>query len=208
MPTDAFLNLEEEKKNKLLNSAMKEFSILPYEKVSVFKIAQNAEISRSAFYYYFKDKRDIYHYLLSQIKHSFVRELSKTEKQYDIFDFSCKLFELITRLKGTDKEAFLRQVISNMKPEDTKYFFDKIEICTASRHVQFLHGMEGLKISTKEELTGLVCLVLASTVHALQWYFIGGESLSAAQKQLERMFEMIKYGILQENKRGNQEEIC
>ena len=77
MPSDAFFKLEEEKKNKLLESAMKEFSVLPYEKVSVFKIAQKAGISRSVFYYYFKDKRDIYNYLIAQLKMEIVQMLDQ-----------------------------------------------------------------------------------------------------------------------------------
>ena len=59
MPAEAFFKLEKEKQNILLKSAVKEFSSLPYAKVSVFKIAQNAQVSRSGFYYYFKDKADI-----------------------------------------------------------------------------------------------------------------------------------------------------
>ena len=89
MPTEAFFHLEEQKKMVLLESAVSEFSALPYEKVSIFKIAQNAGVSRSGFYYYFKDKEDIYKYLIDQIKEEFMTELGKDKRRYDIFAF-CK----------------------------------------------------------------------------------------------------------------------
>ena len=54
MPNEAFFHLEDGKKQVLLKSAIAEFSALPYEKVSIFKIAEKAGISRSGFYYYFK----------------------------------------------------------------------------------------------------------------------------------------------------------
>ena len=87
MPNEAFFHLEEEKKEALLKSAISEFSALPYDKVSIFKIAQNAGISRSSFYYYFKSKEDIYQYLLKQIKMEFIEKLDQEERQYDLFAF-------------------------------------------------------------------------------------------------------------------------
>lgn len=195
MPSDAFFKLEEEKKNKLLESAMKEFSALPYEKVSVFKIAQKAGISRSVFYYYFKDKRDIYNYLIAQLKMEIVQMLDQNGGvQYDIFTFTQKLFHQAAQQKGTDREAFVRQVIANMKTEDTGYFFDLIDTCQVEQHFRYLCNLEDLNISTDQQLKGLTCLLVASTLQILLMYFVSDESLSDAEAQLDQIFEMIKYG--------------
>lgn len=196
MPTEAFLHLEEGKKNSLLKSAVKEFSALPYEKVSVFKIAQNAEVSRSGFYYYFKDKEDIYKYLLDQIKEEFIRELDKGEKKYDIFSFCRKVFELLAAIKGTDREAFFKQVFSNLKPDDTEEFFERIETCTAEKHFKYLCDLENLNISSKQELLGLYYLLISSTLYALQRYLIEEEPLETAGEKLDQMLEILKYGVL------------
>ena len=209
MPSDAFFKLEEEKKNKLLESAMKEFSALPYEKVSVFKIAQKAGISRSVFYYYFKDKRDIYNYLIAQLKMEIVQMLDHNGGvQYDIFTFTQKLFHQAAQQKGTDREAFVRQVIANMKTEDTGYFFDLIDTCQVEQHFRYLCNLEDLNISTDQQLKGLTCLLVASTLQILLMYFVSDESLSDAEAQLDQIFEMIKYGVLKQNKREEQEERC
>lgn len=209
MPTDAFFKLEEEKKNKLLESAMQEFSTLPYEKVSVFKIAQKAGISRSVFYYYFKDKRDIYNYLIAQIRMDMVRRLDQNGGvQYDIFTFVQRLFHQAAQQKGTDKEALIRQVVANMKTEDIRYFFDIVDNCQMEQHFRYLCDLEELNISTAQQLKGLICLLASSALHTLLMYFVSDESLSDAEAQLEQIFEMIKYGVLKQNKREEQEEIC
>lgn len=196
MPTEAFFKLEEGKKNILLESAVKEFSALPYEKVSVFKIAQNAEVSRSGFYYYFKDKEDIYKYLLDQIKEEFIQELDKGGKQYDIFSFCRKVFELLAAIKGTDREAFFKQVFSNLKPDDTEEFFERIETCTAEKHFKYLCDLDNLSISSKQELLGLSCLLVSSTLYTLQRYLVAEEPLAVAGEKLDQMFKIIKYGVL------------
>ena len=64
MPSATFFNLSEEKKKKLINAATHEFSIHILEEVSINQIIKNASIARGSFYMYFKDKNDLYKYLL------------------------------------------------------------------------------------------------------------------------------------------------
>lgn len=196
MPNEAFFHLEKAKKELLLQSAIAEFSALPYEKVSIFKIAQNAGVSRSGFYYYFKDKEDIYKYLTKQIRDEFTADLAAKGEKYDIFSFSKEIFRKICSIKGTEREAFFRQMVSNMKPDDTKEFFRRIDNCTSNESFQFLCDFEQLNISTGQELMGLACLLIGGTMHAVQRYLIGEECLEKAEERLDQMFEMIKYGVL------------
>lgn len=64
MPSQTFLNLDKEKQNKLIDAAMKEFAKVPYPEVSINQIIANAKISRGSFYMYFKDKEDLFAYLI------------------------------------------------------------------------------------------------------------------------------------------------
>lgn len=64
MPSKTFENLDVEKKQKLINCAIKEFSNNLYPEVSINKIIQQAGIPRGSFYMYFKDKDDLFEYLL------------------------------------------------------------------------------------------------------------------------------------------------
>ena len=65
MPTERFYKLPEEKKKAIRDAAMEECIRVPFEKVSINKIIQNAGISRGRFYTYFEDKRDLVRYIFS-----------------------------------------------------------------------------------------------------------------------------------------------
>ncbi|MBQ2909493.1 MAG: TetR/AcrR family transcriptional regulator [Bacilli bacterium] len=65
MPSQTFLNLDEEKQKKLIDSAIDEFCCHDYANVSINQIIMNASIPRGSFYMYFKDKDDLFEYIVS-----------------------------------------------------------------------------------------------------------------------------------------------
>ena len=84
MPTETFLNLPKEKRVSLLGYK-KEFARVPYDKVSINKIVQNADISRVA-YMYFIDKEDMLMYILSNYYDEVVATIKKSSKEnQDLF---------------------------------------------------------------------------------------------------------------------------
>ncbi|MDA3932655.1 MAG: TetR/AcrR family transcriptional regulator [Tenericutes bacterium] len=68
MPSQTFKNLNKEKKNKIINAAIQEFSERNIGEASINKIVKNAEISRGSFYTYFNDKYDLVHFLIDSVK--------------------------------------------------------------------------------------------------------------------------------------------
>ena len=68
MPSYTFLNLSEDKRNKIINAAIEEFSNHNIDKASINKIVKSANISRGSFYTYFNDKYDLLDYLIIYIK--------------------------------------------------------------------------------------------------------------------------------------------
>ena len=65
MPKETFLNLSEDKKNKIINAAKKEFARVPIEEASIKNIVEEAEIARGSFYQYFESKEDLLKYILN-----------------------------------------------------------------------------------------------------------------------------------------------
>ena len=65
MPKDTFLNLSEDKKNKIINAAKKEFARVPIEEASIKNIVEEAELARGSFYQYFESKEDLLKYILN-----------------------------------------------------------------------------------------------------------------------------------------------
>lgn len=64
MPTETFFNLPEEKRARLLDILLDEFSQNDYKNVSIGRIAARAGIAKGSFYQYFADKKDCYLYLI------------------------------------------------------------------------------------------------------------------------------------------------
>jgi AcrR family transcriptional regulator len=81
-----------EKRDELLQAALDEFSVKKYEEASLNNIIKKASISKGTFYYHFKDKQDLYIYLLEssvKTKWEFINTHLKESveiKKNDIFD--------------------------------------------------------------------------------------------------------------------------
>ena len=60
MPTSAFEKLSKTKKQKLISDGIEVFSKLKYKQTNVNEITKALGITRTAFYYYFTDKKDFY----------------------------------------------------------------------------------------------------------------------------------------------------
>ncbi len=89
MPKDTFDNLSEEKKKRIFDAAVGEFAQRRFSEASINQIVKNAEISRGSFYQYFKNKEDIYLYVLKQIgkeKLDLIDYIGEQKPDADFFD--------------------------------------------------------------------------------------------------------------------------
>jgi len=53
-------NMEEKKRDRIINAAISEFALYPYEKASTNSIVKKAGISKGLIFHYFEDKRNLY----------------------------------------------------------------------------------------------------------------------------------------------------
>ncbi|MEL1133668.1 TetR/AcrR family transcriptional regulator [Desulfitobacterium sp. THU1] len=65
MPTQTFFNLPEEKRERITEAAMSEFSAYPFAQASIARIIEQAGIPRGSFYQYFKNLKDLYKYIFN-----------------------------------------------------------------------------------------------------------------------------------------------
>jgi len=66
MPTKVFFNLKQEKQEKIFDAAVKEFSNYVFEKASIKRIVEDANIARGSFYQYFEDLEDVFTYVIKK----------------------------------------------------------------------------------------------------------------------------------------------
>lgn len=64
MPNECFVNLNDEKKNQIIKTALKEFAENGFAKASTNRIVTECGISKGSLFKYFTDKEDLYFYLI------------------------------------------------------------------------------------------------------------------------------------------------
>lgn len=95
MPTDTFHNLPEEKRNRILDAAITEFSAHPYESASISNIVRQGKIAKGSFYQYFTDKQDLYRYLIelgTEERLALLKTLPAPDPNGDLFGYLRWLF--------------------------------------------------------------------------------------------------------------------
>jgi AcrR family transcriptional regulator len=98
MPKETFFNLPIEKQEHITDIALAEFSAHTFEVASVSRIVENAGIAKGSIYQYFKNKKDLYLYLLEyatqkKLESIHVGEDHQGSSYKDFFD---RLIEIIT----------------------------------------------------------------------------------------------------------------
>ncbi|HVH97937.1 MAG TPA: TetR/AcrR family transcriptional regulator [Enhygromyxa sp.] len=66
MPKPTFLNLPDEKRNRIVELALDEFSTHPYRQASLSRIVARAGIAKGSMYQYFDNKLDLYQWLVTE----------------------------------------------------------------------------------------------------------------------------------------------
>lgn len=108
MPKQVYFNISEERREKLLKPALREFTKKPYEKVTVLSLTKTMKILRTDFYYYFSDKEDIYGAIVSNLF---------GEQKEDIHAAVLAVFDKVLKLKGPKNRQYLIELSESYHPQ-------------------------------------------------------------------------------------------
>lgn len=124
MPSNTFLNLNKEKRDKIIEVSLKEFSSVPYPEVSINKIIMNAGIPRGSFYMYFKDKEDLFEYLMEEHYNGFVKNMNECfdKNNGDLKNTFISMYEKsVTYIKKCKFDGFFKNVFIYMNINKDKF---------------------------------------------------------------------------------------
>lgn len=195
MPSKTFYNLKEEKKEKLLNAALKEFSTTELEKVSINKIIMDAKIPRGSFYMYFDSKYDLFDYVLSGYRDIFVKLVSDTliENEGDLRNcFSTLYDKLFIRMKKIDLHILFKNVFKYINSEQD--FFQ--------RNDHFLFNDISSLINKKDIATKDLEFIFSLLMHNLvaSCFHDLGDKKNSKDNYLRKL-DILCYGIYVREKR-------
>lgn len=115
MPKETFNNLSAEKQEKIIRSAVSEFSKHGFEKGNVGSIAKNAGVAKGSIYQYFEDKKELFMYSVQWVVDIFIKKYNQhtIPKNINIFDyFYLSSSQVLQQLKEEKELAvFIQDVI-------------------------------------------------------------------------------------------------
>lgn len=181
MPKDLFFTIHEEKKTRIIEAAIKEFSQQLYEKASINQIIKEADISRGSFYQYFEDKEDLYFFLIETVvkntSYNFLKEFIATQPK-DVFSVYKALLTYNLQLLSDEKyQAFfknmhlgmnyhlqqkLRSIFSAIRNEMLGGKFDKLQEQSGYEGPYFQQLMSMLELNNRD----LLMLYISGSVDA------------------------------------------
>ena len=95
MPTNTFLRLSDDKKERVIQAAAKEFSVRNFAEAKLLHISKDADISKGSIYQYFSSKEDLYVFIIEHFRQKraeYVQSASDLYKKTPFFDFFEELY--------------------------------------------------------------------------------------------------------------------
>ena len=199
MPSERFLHLPDEKKDRIKMAAISELSQVSLDELSINRIIKAAEIPRGSFYEYFEDKFDLVNYLMADfkvaIKEFTENEISKNNR--DIFKITENLFSFIIylRLENSNKQLF-KNIFSCLKfsEKDLKFMFYTRNMIVDKYYEKM--DLDNYKISSKEEFACLLDVILDILVKESVSFFIEPENQSKHKDIFVKKLSILKYGVI------------
>jgi len=149
MVKTTFLNLDEEKRQRILTAALEEFSAQPYESASLNRIVAQAGIPKGSLYQYFADKKDLYLYLIdeaAQAKLAFLRQHELTG-QVDFFEgfaalmlagaeFDLNYPQYSRLLSQAFNSPLVDEITTRLKGKSFDYLYELLQTARQQGHIR------------------------------------------------------------------------
>lgn len=214
MPSQTFFNLPRQKQETLIEIALDEFSSFDYNSASISRIVKKAGIAKGSFYQYFRDKKELYLYLLDLVSEAKLAHMKQTplpKAEMDFYAYLSWLFEQsinFEQLNPVFSQLSYRAFYGNSSVQDQE--IDEIKQTSAKFIRQLvIQGVEAGDINSDLDLD-LVVFVVDTLINAFNSYLPqklgiandilaekGSSSLDLelAKKTFDRLIKIVKFGL-------------
>jgi len=198
MPKETFFNLNSKKREKIELEIEKELGRTGFDKFSISKIIQKAEIPRGSFYQYFENKEDAIKYIVQKYVMTEKETMKKFLKEsngdifkafLNIFDYTVQNIEVScnTNLyKSIFQEIRKNNIIIFEKEEDLKDLFKKEDLI----------NIQNLNIDNEKDIRYVIKIISIITRTEALDVSLKKISKEEAKIELEKQFDILKKGIL------------
>lgn len=193
MPRSTFLNLSADKKQRIFDAAVQEFSTRRFSDASINQIVKNAGIPKGSFYQYFADKEDIYLYMIEKVSedsHEILGDSGASNPNASFFE------TIIQRAKGTLKLGKLRPdytKIGALMVIDNSEFILQLLKASSEKHIKMIERDKQRGLIKPEIDSGVVIKMIH--IFVSNEYLYSGFDETRYLKKVEDAVQIIKQGI-------------
>lgn len=144
-----FLSIEEEKRERVINAALKEFAQKGYSAASTNEIAKEAGISKGLLFHYFTSKKDLYLYLYDHSVDLLIEEIeAKVDREER--DFFVKIRQMAVVKLGIydlhpDLFQFMKMVFFEESPDVKVELLERYKRIAASEYSRMFADIDTSK---------------------------------------------------------------
>lgn len=196
LPKETFHKLKDEKKQRILSAALKEFSAHSFSEASLNQIVKEAQIPWGSFYQYFVDKEDLFSYLVEGISADIKAVRQKNLPNYDDCD---ALTQFVNRLIATvelchSSPEYVQIIMLNAKETDpfVKIFFELGEERKQEILKLFERDQQQGLVQSDIDLTTVIEVVF---LYSKELFYSIGSDGNAYLKKMEDLVQIIRNGI-------------
>lgn len=192
MPKEIFYRLPDEKRERIMAAAEREFLENSFEAASINRIIKEAAIPRGSFYQYFEDKKDIFLYIVSTHKNEafgFVESFIK-DSDGDVFSFMRKAIDFMISAECSEKVEGMKRIFSqpwvfDMIVSDTMK--GKQEEANTPKGIMFKYiDKNQLNVENDDELIALINIFASISLGLFFKIFIMGKNMEIDKEKIRK----------------------
>lgn len=204
MPTKAFERLQPEKKRKIIDAALIEFSENTVDNAGVNSIAKRAGISRTTLYYYFSDINDIFSVVIDEIMMKFKENMFVNgDDQIDIFEGFYNYFVYVASYKGSEYENFICRILREMSVH-IRNIITEPYIRYYTKNTSQVKNLNKIKYSSPRELYDILFMIFSVVNSALLYYFVLDVPYEKVESRVKNGLKVVKFGAIKEEYRNEE----
>ena len=209
MPKQTFLNLPEEKRKVIVDSAIEEFAEYGLENASTNRIVANSGISKGSFYQYFEDKQDLFMYLLTVLEREKVEYFKgKHPPGANMDTFGYFRWMIKTGMEFNSSHPALVQAISRVMFGEGMYygsaFADVRERTTLALWAMIQQAIQNGEVDPSVDVD-LAVMIMETWTNAISAYVMN-EGMkqkdilkwvrsAKVQERIDKMLYVMEYGL-------------
>ena len=198
MPKETFLNLKQEKRERIEKALIKEFSKGTFEEASVSNIIAEAKIPRGSFYQYFEDKEDAIKYVIQKfvmLEHEKVYNFL-IETNGDIFETSIKIFDhMMESSLQYENVRMAKNVLQELRKNNINIFDNNYGI-KHKNQIDKIVNKNNLNIEKEDDLKYIMRILTAVTRSEAIEVISNRIGKEEGKKELIREIEILKKGMV------------